>query len=118
MRISDWSSDVCSSDLSVRPETREHSHDPAFVEALSQATGIFMTGGNQLKLSGAIIGTPFAEATHDAHRRGAVIAGTSAGARIQSSHMVAFGRPEGRRVGKACLGTCEYRMSAANQKKN
>ncbi|HEY9563712.1 MAG TPA: cyanophycinase, partial [Nocardioides sp.] len=76
---------------SVRPETREHSHDPAFVEALSQATGIFMTGGNQLKLSGAISGTPFAEAIHAAHRRGAVIAGTSAGASIQSSHMVAFG---------------------------
>src|SRR3546814_11687936 len=50
-----------------------------------------MTGGNQLKLSGAISGTPFAEAIHAAHRRGAVIAGTSAGASIQSSHMVAFG---------------------------
>lgn len=77
--------------VSVRPVTREQSHDAEFVEALSDVTGIFMTGGNQLKLSGAICGTPFGEAIHAARRRGAVIAGTSAGASIQSSHMVAFG---------------------------
>jgi cyanophycinase len=51
-----------------------------------------MTGGNQLKLSGAISGTPFGEAIRSAHQSGTVIAGTSAGASIQSSHMVAFGR--------------------------
>ncbi|WP_082748119.1 cyanophycinase [Nocardioides jensenii] len=77
--------------VSVRPETRDQSHDAEFVEALADVTGIFMTGGNQLKLSGAICGTPFGEAIHAARRRGAVIAGTSAGASIQSSHMVAFG---------------------------
>jgi cyanophycinase len=38
-----------------------------------------------------ICGTPFGEAIHEARARGAVIAGTSAGASIQSSHMVAFG---------------------------
>jgi cyanophycinase len=77
--------------VSVRPETRADAHDPAFVDALADATGIFMTGGNQLKLSGVICGTPFGEAIHEARARGAVIAGTSAGASIQSSHMVAFG---------------------------
>jgi len=75
----------------VRPETREQAHDPALVKALDDATGIFMTGGNQLKLSGAICGTPVGEAILRAHHRGAVVAGTSAGASIQSSHMVAFG---------------------------
>ncbi len=50
-----------------------------------------MTGGNQLKLSGAICGTPVGDAILRAHHRGAVVAGTSAGASIQSSHMVAFG---------------------------
>ncbi len=75
----------------VRPETREQAHDPALVKALDEATGIFMTGGNQLKLSGAICGTPVGDAILRAHARGAVIAGTSAGASIQSSHMVAFG---------------------------
>jgi len=77
--------------VSVRPETRADAHDPAFIDALADATGIFMTGGNQLKLSGVICGTPFGEAIHEARARGAVIAGTSAGASIQSSHMVAFG---------------------------
>ena len=50
-----------------------------------------MTGGNQLKLSGVVCGTPFGDAIVAAHERGAVVAGTSAGASIQSSHMVAFG---------------------------
>ncbi len=80
--------------VSVRPESREDAADPAYVDRLrpeSGVTGVFMTGGNQLKLSGVICGTPFGEAMLDAHARGVVIAGTSAGASIQSSHMVAFG---------------------------
>jgi cyanophycinase len=75
----------------VRPEHRQDASDPALVASLSDATGIFMTGGNQLKLSTVIAGTPFAQALHDARDRGAAIGGTSAGASIQSSHMVAFG---------------------------
>jgi cyanophycinase len=52
-----------------------------------------MTGGNQLKLSTVFCGTPFGDALVAAHRKGTVVAGTSAGASIQSSHMVAFGGP-------------------------
>ncbi len=77
--------------VSVRPESRGDAHDPAYVDALGDVTGIFMTGGNQLKLSSVVSGTPFGDAIHAARARGAVIAGTSAGASIQSSHMVAFG---------------------------
>jgi cyanophycinase len=77
--------------FSVRPETREQAADPDVVEQLSKATGIFMTGGNQLKLSAVVAGTPFGQAIHDARARGVTIGGTSAGASIQSSHMVAFG---------------------------
>ena len=79
--------------VAVRPETRQDSHDPELVARLERATGIFMTGGNQLKLSSIIAGTPLADALMEARERGAVIAGTSAGASIQSSHMVAFGGP-------------------------
>jgi cyanophycinase len=75
----------------VRPESREQAHDPALVKALDEATGIFMTGGNQLKLSSIVCGTPVGDAILRANERGAVVAGTSAGASIQSSHMVAFG---------------------------
>ena len=77
--------------VAARPATRDEAHDAALVELLESATGIFMTGGNQLKLSSIVCGTPFGDAIVAAHRRGAVVAGTSAGASIQSSHMVAFG---------------------------
>ncbi len=75
----------------VRPESRDEANDPELVARLTSATGIFMTGGNQLKLSAIISGTALGDAIVDAHRRGVVVAGTSAGASIQSSHMVAFG---------------------------
>jgi len=75
----------------ARPEDREQANDPALAERLGDATGNFMTGGNQLKLSAVIAGTAFGDAILAAHRRGATVGGTSAGASIQSSHMVAFG---------------------------
>jgi cyanophycinase len=77
--------------VSARPESRREADDPELVERLRAATGIFMTGGNQLKLSGVVNGTAFGEAIKEAHRQGVTVAGTSAGASIQSSHMVAFG---------------------------
>src|SRR5262245_13062162 len=36
--------------IPVRPENREEAHDPDLVKAVDEATGVFMTGGNQLKL--------------------------------------------------------------------
>ncbi len=75
----------------VRPESREEAADLALCSQLDEATGIFMTGGNQLKLSAIVNGTPFGEAIKAAHLRGVTVGGTSAGASIQSSHMVAFG---------------------------
>src|SRR5947199_5883584 len=41
----------------LRPEPRDESNEPRAVEALQGATGIFMTGGNQLRLSSVIGGT-------------------------------------------------------------
>jgi cyanophycinase len=75
----------------LRPETREEANDPAMVETLKDATGIFMTGGNQLRLSSVIGGTKLGAAILDAHGRGVVVAGTSAGASAVATHMMAFG---------------------------
>ena len=75
----------------ARPESRDEANDPDVVGRLDDATGIFMTGGNQLKLSAVVSGTDFGEAIRAAHRRGVTVGGTSAGASIQSSHMLAFG---------------------------
>ena len=55
------------------------------------ATGVFLTGGNQLRLSSTIGGTRLADAILDRFQHGAVVAGTSAGASAMSSHMIAFG---------------------------
>lgn len=77
--------------VSVRPRSRADAQDPALAALLADVTGIFMTGGNQLKLSSFVIGTPFADAIHAAYRRGAAVGGTSAGASIVAEHMIAFG---------------------------
>lgn len=75
----------------LRPESRSQATDPAIVAAIDQSTGVFMTGGNQTKLATLIVGTPVGDAIVRAHQRGAVVAGTSAGASICSLHMVSFG---------------------------
>lgn len=78
----------------VRPlhaMTRAQANDETFTRALRDATGIFLTGGNQLRLSSTIGGTRLASAILERFGDGAVVAGTSAGASAMSSHMIAFG---------------------------
>lgn len=58
---------------------------------LRDATGIFMTGGNQMRLAAIIGGTRTMKLILERNMQSAVVAGTSAGASILSSHMVAFG---------------------------
>ncbi len=62
-----------------------------WLEALDQADGIFLTGGNQLRLSTIIGGTQVGRAIREASSRGVHVAGTSAGAGFMSEHMIAFG---------------------------
>jgi len=75
----------------VHPRTRQAAQDPTMVHALERATGVFMTGGSQLKLSQNVVGTPVGDAVRRAYRRGAVVAGTSAGASIISRFMISLG---------------------------
>ena len=75
----------------VNPQSRQEAHDPRAVALLDQATGIFMSGGSQLRLSQYFPGTPLGDALHRAHARGAVVAGTSAGASIMSEFMISMG---------------------------
>ncbi|HEX2026173.1 MAG TPA: cyanophycinase, partial [Actinomycetota bacterium] len=74
------------------PLTREQANDPDLIRAVNEATGIFLTGGNQLRLVSVLGGTRLEDALASAHDRGAVIGGTSAGASAVAAHMVAFGR--------------------------
>ncbi len=75
----------------IHAVTRAQANDEAAALAIRDATGIFMTGGNQLRLSSTIGGTRLADAVLDQFRKGAVVAGTSAGASAMSSHMIAVG---------------------------
>ena len=78
----------------VRPlhaMTRAQANDESFARSVRDATGIFLTGGNQLRLSSTIGGTRLAEAVLERFHHGAVVAGTSAGASAMSTHMIAFG---------------------------
>ena len=66
--------------------------NPEFSKMLDDATGIFMTGGNQLRLSAILGGTLVVQKIRRANAAGVPVAGTSAGASIMSEHMVAGGQ--------------------------
>jgi cyanophycinase len=76
--------------IELRPRIRAEA-TAELAAPLSEVSGVFMTGGNQLKLSAFVTGTPFGDAIIAAHARGAVVGGTSAGASILAEHMIAFG---------------------------
>jgi len=69
-------------------------------ELFDAAAGIFFTGGDQLRIASQIGDTPVEEMVHEIHRRGGVIAGTSAGASVMSETMLVNGSSqESHRIG-------------------
>jgi len=72
-------------------DTRRDCDEPGRLARLKRATGIFFTGGNQLRLSTLLGGTPVAKAVRILNAAGVPVAGTSAGAAFISEHMIAFG---------------------------
>ena len=80
---------------SIEIGSREDAQDDEHQEALDRATGIFMTGGNQLRLSTILGGTPFAQKIRRMNADGVHVAGTSAGAAIMPEHMIAGGSSGG-----------------------
>lgn len=76
---------------SLSLETRVDCEDPAALAVLDLADGVFLTGGNQLKLSTTLGGTAVAKLLRRRNAEGQHVAGTSAGAAFLSEHMIAFG---------------------------
>jgi cyanophycinase len=72
-------------------DTRRDCQEPSRLERLDEATGIFFTGGNQLRLTTLLGGTPVATLIRKRNAAGVTVGGTSAGASILSEHMIAFG---------------------------
>jgi cyanophycinase len=73
-------------------EHRSDCDDADWLAWLGDASGIFITGGNQLKLTTTLGGTPVARVLRARNAAGAHVAGTSAGAAFLSEHMIAYGR--------------------------
>jgi cyanophycinase len=72
-------------------DTRRDAEEPGRLERLGRASGVFFTGGNQLRLSTLIGGTPVAKRVRQMNAAGIPVAGTSAGAAFLCEHMIAFG---------------------------
>ncbi|MGB7981560.1 MAG: cyanophycinase [Candidatus Nanopelagicales bacterium] len=79
--------------LTARPHDRREADKVEHVDAVTAATGVFFTGGNQMKLAATIRGTRFGDAVVAAYDRGVIVGGTSAGASVVSEHMVGYGSP-------------------------
>ena len=72
-------------------DTRRDCHEVGRLERLGQASGIFFTGGNQLRLTTLLGGTPVPKVIRTRNAHGVTVGGTSAGASILSEHMIAYG---------------------------
>lgn len=82
---------VTSMDLNAREDGSRDEH----LRRLESANGVFFTGGNQLRISTIVGGTPVAKLIRERNAAGVHVAGTSAGASILSEHMIAFGKEGG-----------------------
>jgi cyanophycinase len=71
--------------------SRDDAGKGEWLDYIEQANGIFITGGNQLRLTTILGGTAVAKAIRRANARGVTVGGTSAGAAILSEHMIAYG---------------------------
>jgi cyanophycinase len=71
---------------------REQTEDPQFQEYIQECTGVFLTGGDQLRLCGLLADTPLIEKVRMRVHSGEItLAGTSAGAAVMGHHMIAGG---------------------------
>jgi cyanophycinase len=68
--------------------TREEAAEDRFLDVLRQCDIIFMSGGDQLRLTHILGGSPLLNAMRERLAEGAVVAGTSAGAAAQSATMI------------------------------
>ena len=64
------------------------------VELIKEASLIFFTGGDQLRITSLIGGTPIYDALKDGCHKGTFIVGTSAGASVMSHTMIVQGEDE------------------------
>ena len=71
---------------------RSGANDSVYLDFVERCTGIFLTGGDQLRLCGLLSDTPLMNRiVEKAQRREISLAGTSAGAAVMGHHMISGG---------------------------
>jgi len=69
---------------------RAAADDPAAIQAIGEADLIYLSGGKPAYLARTLQGSGVGQAIADAHARGAVVAGCSAGAMVMAGHRFDF----------------------------
>ncbi len=75
-------------------QDRKEANAESVLADLDRCDGVFFTGGDQLRITTTLGGTRFAAKLKDLYNRGAVIAGTSAGASVMSETMITSGKDD------------------------
>ena len=88
-----WMGQPVSSVTFLHTRSRDQANDPNFVKAITEATAVWFSGGDQSLLTAAYQGTAVERELHKLLERGGVIGGTSAGAAVMSSVMITGGNP-------------------------
>lgn len=78
----------CTNVTSLEIKSKSDATRPDYAELAGKAGGVFFGGGDQIRITNALLGTPVGKAIAGAFARGAVIGGTSAGTACQSDPMI------------------------------
>jgi cyanophycinase len=78
----------CTKVVSAEVHSKADAEDPELAVSVRGAGGIWFSGGDQRRITQALLGTAVGDAVTDAFKRGAVVGGTSAGTACQSPLMV------------------------------
>jgi cyanophycinase len=78
----------CTNVAALEIKSRRDALRPDYAELAGKAGGIFFGGGDQIRITNALLDTPVGAAIANAFARGAVIGGTSAGTACQSDPMI------------------------------
>lgn len=97
--LSSWRERKPASVVLLHTRSRQQAETGDFVKPLRKATGVWIGGGIQSRISAAYLGTAVEKELYELLSRGGVIGGTSAGAAIMSRVMIAGGKD------KAQMGT-------------
>jgi cyanophycinase len=89
-----WKKTQAASVVHLHTLNRAQANDAAFVQPLTEATGVWLGGGDQARLIAAYRDTAVERELHKLLARGGVIGGTSAGASAMSALMIVGGNPE------------------------